>query len=319
MATVAACVVAVCVPPPAAPAGHPPEGEIRGFVIDRTAPAHLLQGQAVTLTIAERGSTAERSTRTDAGGGFVFAGLPIGGIRVFLVQTEYAGVRYESERIELSPESPARVVSLFVYERTRDRSAVHEALAFGVVEIAPGGVRVSVLRRFENPTDRTVVIPATDPLRFPLPPGAEAVAFLAGWETPRVLDGSITDAFPIRPGSPFVSYAYELEARGPDLVVPWSFPAGTAGVEILVADAGVRVAGTGLSRAGTVTEKGHRYQRWSGGPIRPGGGVAVELDGLPTARSVWPGVVAAVLAIVLGGGLAAALRRHSRVAQARRT
>ncbi len=307
------CLAAACAPPPSGAAGGAPAGEIRGWVIDRTAPAHVLPRQTVTLTIVARGSSAQRHTVSDAGGGFVFSGLPVGGIRAFLVETEYAGVRYESRRIALPPDSPTQAVALFVYDPSPDRSALRESLAFAVVEIAPGAVRVSVIQRFENPTDRAIVVPASDPLRFPLPPGAEGVSFLAGWRNPRVVDGSITDAFPVLPGSAFVGYAYRLEVRSPGLVVPWAFPDGTARVEILVADAGLRVAGEGVTRAGTVTEKGRRYQRWSGGPIPPGGGVTVRFDGLPVPRNAWPGAVAAALAVALGGALAVALRRRRTV------
>ncbi|HEX4836073.1 MAG TPA: hypothetical protein VFW01_07045 [bacterium] len=307
---VALCLAATLVPPAAALAGVAPAGEIRGWVIDRTAPAHAVSRQTVLLTIVERGSSAERRTLSDADGGFVFAGLPVGGIRAFLVATEYAGVHYESERVVLTPDSPSRAMTLIVYDHTQSRSAVRETLVFAVVEVVPGAVRVSVIQRFENPTDRTVVVTAKDPFRVPLPAGAEAVTFLEGWRNPQVGDTGITDAFPVRPGGAFVSYAYGLEARHSVLAVPWTLPYGTARVEILVADVGPRVAGEGLSRAGTVSEEGHRYQRWSGGPVPPGGRVAVRLDGVPGVRNVWPGVVAAALAIVLGSGLALALTRR---------
>lgn len=278
--------------------------------MDRTAPVHALRKQTITLTIAERGSTTERHTLSDAEGAFVFANLPVGGIRAFVVETDYAGVHYESKRIMLSPDSPTGAVSLWVYDPLRDRSVIRETLAFAVMEIAPGAIRVGVVQRFENPTDRTVVATANDPLRFPLPPGAGAVTFLAGWQHPVVADGSITDAFPVLPGSAFVSYAYALAVRHPRLVVPWMFPDGAASVEILVEDVGPRVAGDGVHRIGIVTEKGRRYERWSGGPIPAGGRVAIVLDGLPVLNTTWPGIVAAALAIVLGGGLAGALRRR---------
>lgn len=309
-AALVVCLAATFLSPAAALAGVAPAGEIRGWVIDRTAPAHALARQTVLLTIVEQGSSAEQRTLSGADGGFVFDGLPLGGIRAFVVATEYAGVHYESERIALTPDSPSRAMTLFVYDHTHSRSAVRETLVFAVVEVAPGAVRVSVIQRFENPTDRTLVATANDPFRVPLPAGAEAVTFLAGWRNPHVGDTGITDAFPVLPGATFVSYAYGLEARHSVLSVPWTLPYGAARVEILVADAGLRVAGEGLSPAGTVSEKGHRYQRWSGGPVPPGGRVAVRLDGVPGVRDVWPGTMAAALAIVLGSGLALALTRR---------
>lgn len=287
----------------------PGGGQIRGRVIDRTAPAHPLAGQVVRLAIVERGSSAERRAASDARGRFAFTGLPVGGIRVFLLRTDYRGVPYESDRIALTASEPARAVDLAVYDPAPDRSAVRVPLVFGVVEIAPGGVRVSVIERYENPTDRAIPATGQDPLTVPLPAGAEAVTPLAGWRDPRVAGGRIADALPILPGTLQVAYTYRLPARR-ELRVPWRLPDGAQDVEVLVAP-GAGVAGEGLRRAGTVTEAGRRYQRWSGGPVRPGGQVAVRLRGVPPAEGAWPGAVAAALALVLGGGLAHALRRES--------
>ncbi len=297
-------------PAPAHALGRPApsaRGEIAGRVIDRTAPAHALPGRVVRLEIVERGSSAERRAVTDARGRFAFTGLPVGGIRVFLLATEYRGVPYESGQIVLTTEAPARSVDLTVYEPAPDRSAARLALVFGVIDVARGGIRVSTIQRYENATDRAVPAGERDPLTVPLPRGAEAVSPLAGWRDPRVADGRITDVLPLLPGVTQVAYAYALEARAAARV-PWRLPDGAGDVEVLVADAGVRVAGDGLRFVGTVTEAGHRYQRWSGGPVPRGGEVSLRLEGVPAGQDAWPAAVAGGLAIVLGGGLAHALR-----------
>ncbi len=309
LAAAAAARPAAAAPDGGAETAAPGPGQIVGRVIDRTAPVHALPGQVVRLAIIERGASSERRAVTDAQGRFSFTGLPVGGIRVFLAGTEYGGVGYESDRIVLTPSAPARSVVLLAYEPARSRSAAQVPLVFGVVEVARGGVRVSVIQRFQNPTDRTVVATARAPLVFPLPGGAEAVSFTGGWRDPRVVDGRIEDAIPILPGALQVAYAFGLEARGRTLTVPWRFPDGAGDVEILVADRGVGVTGDGLRPAGIVTEAGRRYQRWSGGPVPRGGRVSIRLAGVPTAQDAWPGLVAGALALVLGGGLALALRR----------
>ncbi len=293
---------------PSSPAGGKATGQILGRVVDRTAPAHALAGQVVRLAIVERGASSERRAVSDAQGRFAFTGLPVGGIRVFLLSTEYGGVRYESGRIVLTPSEPTRSVALVAYDPASDRSAVRVALVFGVVDIARGGIRVSVLQRLQNATDRTAVGTARDPLMFPLPRAAAGVTFLGGWRDPHVVDGRIEDAIPVLPGRLQVAYAYGLDARGRALTVPWSFPDGAADVEILVADAGVRIVADGLHLAGTVAEAGRRYQRWSGGPMPRGGQAAVRLDGIPAAQDAWTEGVAAALAVVLGSGLLLALR-----------
>src|SRR5689334_16181731 len=78
----------------APPPGVEPAGVIRGQVTDRTAPAHPVAGQPVRLQIVERGTASERQTRTDAAGAFVFSGLQVGGLRIFLVSTQYGGASY---------------------------------------------------------------------------------------------------------------------------------------------------------------------------------------------------------------------------------
>jgi hypothetical protein len=277
--------------------------------MDRTAPPHPLARQAVSLAIIERAGTSERQTTSDTGGRFAFADLPVGGIRVFILATEYRGVRYESPRIELPPDAPARSVDLVVYERAQDRAAIRAPVVFAVVDVAPGGIHVGAIQRFENPTDRTALPLGADPLVFPLPSGAQAVTFLAGWRDPHVVDGTITDAIPLLPGALQVAYSFGVEARRRELSIPWRLPYGASEVEILVEDTGVRVRAEGLRLAGTVAGPRGRYARWSGGPVPGGGQVEVSLAGLPAARSGLPVAAGAALAIALGSGLLWALRR----------
>ncbi len=297
-------------PPGAVPweAGTGPAGQIVGRAIDRTAPIHALGGQDVRLAIIERGASAERHVTTDGLGRFAFTGLPVGGIRVFVVSTEHGGVRYQSDRIVLTPSSPTRSVVLVAYEPAPDRSALRVALVFGVVDAARGGVRVSVIQQWLNPTDRTAVTTASDPLAVPLPPGAEAVTWIAGWEHPHVAGGRIEDAVPVLPGTRQVAFAYGLAARRTSLTIPWDFPTGAGDVEILIAQ-GVRAAADGLRPIGIVTEAGRSYERWSGGPIRPGGHVTVRLSGIRAEQDAWPAAVAGGFAAVLAAGLWRAFRR----------
>jgi len=193
---------------------------------------------------------------------------------------------------------------------------------FAVVDIASGALRVSAIQRLENPSDRTIVVASRDPLTFPLPPGAESVRYLAGWRDPRVDGGAITDAFPLLPGATQVAYAYGLRT-GRAVTLPWTLQYGAADVEMLVADAGASVEADGLLARGIIRgPAGGRYLRWSGGPIPPLGKVVLRLGNLPSARDPWPAGVVVTLALVLGAGLAAALRRPApatRSPSARRT
>ncbi|HKV45541.1 MAG TPA: carboxypeptidase-like regulatory domain-containing protein [bacterium] len=288
------------------------QGEIRGRVMVRTAPVHPIGQQTVHLTIVERAVASEREAVTDAAGAFRFAGLPVGGIRVFVLHTEYAGVRYTTDRIVLTPTASVRTVDLAVYASSPDRSPLRAPLALAVVDVARGALRVSVIQRLENPTDRTLVSTPQDPLDFPLPPKAESVSFLAGWGDPRIANGRITDAFPLMPGRTEVAYAYGLEPRSALVEVPWTFPYGAQDVEVLVADTGLAAAADGLTARGSVQGPHGRFLRLSGGPVARGRQIVLRLRGVPLDRDPWPGAVAVGLAVVLAGGLALAWRRAVR-------
>ncbi len=306
-AAVAACVFGV--PADLTASG---DGKIQGRVIDRTAPQHPVAHQTVRLTIVERGASSDLAVISDGAGRFQFPSVPLGGIRVFVLSTEYRGVRYASDRVVLSDAAPVRDVDLPVYEPSANRGAVRGTVALAVVDVARGAVRVSVVQGLANPTDRTVVVAPRDPLVFPLPPGAETVTPLAGWRDPHVAAGRITDAFPLTPGTAQVAYSYELGARESPLRLAWSLPYGAKDVEVLVADVGVSTAADGLISQGTVTGPRGQYRRFSGGPLPAGGQVVVRLRGVPSARDPWPGAVAAGLGAVLAGGLMIALRRFRR-------
>ncbi|HLY23842.1 MAG TPA: carboxypeptidase-like regulatory domain-containing protein [bacterium] len=314
-AAAAACGPACTASRPAAESAVPgaaagANGVIRGRVIDGTAPAHPVAGQPVRLQIVERGTSSERETRTDAAGAFIFAGLPVGGLRIFLVSTQYQGAPYEgAERIVLTQETPVRDLSIAVYDAGADRRALRGTLLFAVVDVVPGALRVTTVEQVQNATDRTVVTTSTDPLAFPLPRGAVAVQALDGWRDPRTEEGRITDARAIPPGVAQVTYAYQEQPRGGDAALAWAPPFGAARVEVLVADAHLRVAGDGMRAAAPVIASGRHYTHWSGGPVAPGATVALRITGLPAGGDWWPGLLAAALAAVLGLALVTALRR----------
>ena len=291
-------------------------GQIHGTVVEHTAPAHPVARQRVSLQIVERGSESTRDTTTDSQGRFTFPGLPLGGVRVFLVQVQYGGVPYTS-RIELTAAAPVREVPVIVFESTEDRTAVHGTVAFGVVELLQRGVRISVIQRLQNETDRAVVVTDADPLAFPLPEvspqplGNEPVEFVGGWRDPQVAHGTITDAIPVLPGAMEVAYDVGFAPRTASATLRWMFPYGATDVELLVAaDQGIGVSGNDLHAVGVVSERGRHYARWAGGPVGPGAAVSIRLSGLPVFEDRWPEFAAGVLAVVLVCGLVVALRRQ---------
>ncbi|HYM90041.1 MAG TPA: hypothetical protein VEW91_00225 [bacterium] len=199
---------------------------------------------------------------------------------------------------------------------TDDRPSVRGTIAFAIVEPVQRGLRVSIIQRLTNATDRALEVTDEDPLVFPLPVvsppprGPEPVDFVGGWRKPHVAHGVITDAISMLSGAAEVAYAVGFEPRSRRATLRWVLPYGATDVEVLVADQGIRVSSAGMHAVGMVTERGRRYARWSGGPVRPGEAVSVRLDGLPVSEDRWPEIAAGMLALALAYGLAAALRRR---------
>ncbi len=293
-------------------AAAPPAGRIHGRVLDRTAPSHAVAGQTVHLTTVERGASSDQEATSGPSGAFEFTGLPVGGIRVFLVSTQYRGVRYVTDRVILAPQAPDRAIDLVVYEPSSSPQTVRGALALAVVDVAKGAVRMSVVQGFLNPTDRTVAFSSEDPMVFPLPAAAEHVQMLAGWRDPRTGNGRITDRLSLLPGDTQVAYAFEIKTSGSRLRLPWLLPYGATDLQVLVPDTGVSFAAEGLSAGGTVAGPRAQYTRWSGHSVPPGAEVVMNFRGLPAGRDPWPAAVAAALAAALLGGLVSTLRRSSR-------
>lgn len=299
--------------PPGGSAASGMTGEIRGRVVNQTAPAHPVAGQRVRLEIVEPGTTSTRFTTTDPQGRFEFSGLPVGGTRVFTVQAQYGGVPY-TVRAALTSAAPERDVSLFVFTATSSRAAVRGTVAFAVLELLHHAVRMSVIQRLDNATDRAVAVTDADPLVFPLPQvspapgGGEPVQFVDGWRDPHVRNGAITDTLPVLPGTTQVAYAVGVEPRSRTGTLRWEFPYGATDVELL-ADPSTQISATALRANGVVTERGRYYARWSGGPVAAGGAVSARVDGLPVFVDRWPEIAAGGLALALACGLAVALRR----------
>jgi hypothetical protein len=306
------------VPPPAGTgtaAGM--TGEIRGTVVDHTTPSHPVGGQLVRLEITEPGFNSTRTTTTDRQGRYAFPGLPVGGTRVFLVQVHYGGVPY-SVRVALTPAARVHEVPLAVFAATNDRTVVSGTIALVVLESLHDALRLSVVQRFNNATDRAVAATDQDPLVVPLPqlsPAPRAsvpVEFIDGWRAPRVLDGTITDALPLLPGATEVAYAFGVEPGTRATSVLWEFPHGATDVEIL-ADPGLKLSGAAVRARGVIDEHGRRYARWSAGPLPREGAVSFRIEGLPVRAEGRPEIVAAVFGLVLAAGLAMALRRRPAV------
>ncbi len=213
----------------AAPAaGAQASGTIEGVVM--LAPANTpLAGVPVSLEWYE-GTTLKQTlqTQTDAGGGFSFTGLALGGENVYAVSALYKDVAYFGDMITLTASAPQKAVRLEVYETTDDDSGIVIERAHLIISPLNEGVQVGQMFIVSNAGGKTFIgrplqeggQPVT--FRIYLPKGADQLTFDAGELGERFIsvpDGA-ADTMPIPPGqsSAQIVLSYTLPPQG----TPWS-------------------------------------------------------------------------------------------------
>jgi hypothetical protein len=209
-------------------AGAQAGGTINGVVM--LAPTNTpLADMQVTLEWYE-GTTLKQTlqTRTDAGGGFSFTGLAVGGENVYTVSALYKDVAYAADMITLTADAPQKTVRLDVYETTDDDSGIVIERAHLIISPLNEGVQVGQMFILSNTGDKAFIgkplqeggRPVT--FRMYLPKGADQLTFDAGALGERFIsvpDG-VADTMPIPPGqsSAQVVLSYTLPPQGS----PWS-------------------------------------------------------------------------------------------------
>lgn len=231
------------------------KGSISGKVINGTAgagfPASVLKEQIVTLgriTGSDTTTVAERDTKLDPAGNFIFQGLEVGESYTYYISTRYAGVTYYlPQTLSLSTAQPVQSAELKVYETTNDRTLVSVAGTSVIVpQVDPDSGQIFILEMYSvvnkadrtftgtgpktapatplasapaNPASNPAVTAASSPnpansvtLRFFLPPGAKGISPAAGLDPGDIIettDGLEVTA-PILPGENQLVFSYIL-------------------------------------------------------------------------------------------------------------
>lgn len=285
--------------PPWESAYRPGNGQLQGQIVQGSAAGNAVTTLPITLTAyVNFQPTASFTTTTDETGNFQFGDLAIGEGVVYIAETNYAAVTYNSGLVQLSPFTPTQAITLPVYETTTDGSGVQIDRANWLIDTEPGALRIGVIMFVGNRLDRTYIgnpvegltQPAT--LALAVPSGATEIQFEDG-----VLGGRyqqvgerIYDIAPIWPGEGGrrVVYSYRLPFTGDSATVEQPFLYQVGSLSLLVTELpNLVVTVDQLTAQGTQTVQGINFQVWSGQNLTQPT-LRVALQGLPPAGSPDP-------------------------------
>ena len=264
-------------------AGGP--GLITGQVVNGTTGAATPQGITVTLIAFEAGPQVKMvgtlSTTVQSDGSFRFADLDPEAQVAYVVTTEYRGVNYGSDAIQLSVSKPEGEVTLTVYETTDQADAIR----FDRVHIfadfpASDRLRIGELYIVSNAGDRTYV----GSLQIPLPDEATNLRFERGTMAGRFTetDEGFIDTAPVLPGEGTTEllFSYALAYRD-GLVITRRFLYPVNSLNLLVPDVGITVESEQLGEPTPVPMQGEVVYNYSTGPLTPGQEVSWKMKGKP--------------------------------------
>jgi len=281
-------------PPPVTVPGKDPfaggPGVITGQVVNGTAEASTPTGITVTLIAFEAGPQVKMvgtlSTTVQSDGSFRFADLDPEAQVAYVVTTEYRGVNYGSDAVQLSPNQPQSAITLTVYETTDQADAIR----FDRVHIfadfpTSDRLRIGELYVISNTGDRTYV----GSLQIPLPEGATDLRFERGTAAGRFTetDEGFIDTAPVLPGEGTTEllFSYALTYRD-GLVITRRFLYPVNTLNLLVPDVGVTVESEQLGEPAPVPMQEEVVYNYSTGPLTPGQEVSWKMKGKPRPATV---------------------------------
>ena len=274
-------------------AQEPPK-DISGHVVNGTAGVEGLEDGEVTLHVFLGGELLySRTAVPDPEGRFMFQDVPQQVNLLYLLTATYQGVPYT---MELTPDSDLSDLRLTVYES----AATMEEIAFTgwslFILAADSGTRtLSALEvvTIVNQGDRAFVPDLTAGeamafLRFPLPPGANALQVESELPQGQVLqvERGFAVTTPVPPGEYGIAFTYTIPYNGRELDLSRTFRLGTGTFRLLVYEELGSVSTGGLNNLGTTAIGDTTYRMFGATDVVPDAGISVTLGDLPQP-SAW--------------------------------
>lgn len=288
--------------PPWESAFRPGDGLVRGQIVQGSTSGGPITSLPVTLTAYINFEPAKSfTTIADNAGNFQFDKLSTDPNVVYIAQTTYVSLTYNSPLVQLSPLTTTMAISLPVYETTTDGSAVHISRANWLIDAEPGALRMGMILFFSNPLDRTFIgnpvegLQTPPTLALPIPPGATDIQFEDGvlGERYQQVGDRLFDTSPVWPGEGTrrLVYSYRLPFSGDSTKVAQGFLYPIADFNLLVAELpNLAVTVDQLTAQGEQTVQGLKFRLWHGQTLNKPI-LTVSLRGLPPAGSPDPRAV----------------------------
>ena len=253
-------------------------GTIRGSVVNGTSGGGSVAGLQIDLRSFTGDTEGQRYTATtDAAGAFRFAGLNTGTDTSYLPQVEYQGVVYSPGGLAFEAGQTELVTQVDVYETTTDNRDIGVGRAHILIETAAGGVTVTEMYAFQNPTDRTYIgAEEIDGQRWTsrllLPQGGRDLALDDGTLGGRFLavTGGFVDTEPQWPGTTTVLFAYAVDCPAGECDLTREVTHSIANLNVLLPNTGAQVQSDKLTLLGTQEAQGQSYLNYTGGGLLPG-------------------------------------------------
>lgn len=215
--------------------------------------------------------------QTDAEGRFRFEELSTNTGVIYIAESQYGGVTFSSDLVELSTDSPSAEIDVPVYEATDDDSGIYISRGNWIIDAQPGSVVVGLVLTFGNRSseafvgrvlDNTVDTPLT--VGIPLPQGAIDVQMQDGVLGGRYqqVGNRIYDTLAVPPGDAtsrmFLSYRLPVDNDGAlEIAQEFLYPADR--LNLLIAEIpGLEAEASTLEFVGNDTAQGFAYRLWAG-------------------------------------------------------
>ncbi|HSQ40344.1 MAG TPA: c-type cytochrome [Anaerolineales bacterium] len=242
---------------------------LRGF--DHAADASGPQ-ETVTLT-----------TLTDANGNYTFTGLEMPETRIYIADAQYQGVTYNSELATVTAGVSEMVIPPFtMYETTADYSTLSFSQAHFFVDIADRTAQVIGVYTFSNTGGETIVVESTMGVPFlKMPADAQDVGFQLSQDSAPLLETQ--GGFAISPSeTPYGIVAFYTLPYDNKVQIDQPFALPASSVLVLVPN-GVKVKSDQLTEGASRSFQGADYDSFSGGPLKSGDTLTINLSGAPKA------------------------------------
>lgn len=209
------------------------DGVIRGNVVQGTAGAELPTGLVITLDAYNQLNLLETFTATVAAdGSFELTNLAVDSSLAYIASVNWLDVRYTSQVLVLTPESPTVETTIAVYETTDEAPEIRINRMDWIIDDQPGSLVVVQLYFFGNESDRTFIGAPINGLNRPatvgiqIPVGAEQITFEGGiiggryqqlgnvyYDIAPLIPGEGTNQLIVRYFLPYDGSSYDLTQR----------------------------------------------------------------------------------------------------------